>query len=442
MHTIETGVTSPALARPSFGGLVRAFARIGFLSFGGPAGQIALMHREIVDERRWVEEGAFLRALNLCHLLPGPEAQQLATWIGWRLHGVRGGLAAGLLFVIPGAIVMLGLSLFYVAAAGLEWFAALFLGIKAAVLAIVAQALFRVGWRALGTRFKLALALLAFLALALANAPFPLVIALAALVGAVISRARPEWLGAHEPLSQANASPQARTLVRSTLATIAVWLAIWAAPMALVAATLGTSHVLWDVGAFFSKLAVVTFGGAYAVLGYMAQEAVTGLGWLSVGEMADGLGLAESTPGPLIMVTQFVGFLAGFRDAAPLSPLAAGVAAAGLTTWVTFAPCFLWIFACAPWMDRLERSEPLQGALAAITAAVVGVIASLAVWFAWHVLFPAFDTSKPGSWTQFDWRAGVIALIASLLLFRFNRGVPLTLGLCALAGLALGLAQP
>ena len=422
---------------PSFAELFRVSARIGFLSFGGPAGQIALMHRELVDERRWVEEGAFLRALNLCHLLPGPEAQQLATWIGWRLHGVRGGLAAGLLFVIPGAAVMLGLSLLYVAAAGLAWFAALFLGIKAAVLAIVAQAVVRVGKRALGTRFKLGLAVLAFLAFAVLDAPFPLVIALTALIGAVIARVRPEWLGAHHAPPADVAGPDRGALIRTTAATVAVWLAIWAAPMALVAATLGTGHVLWDVGAFFSKLAVVTFGGAYAVLGYMAQEAVSGLGWLSVGEMADGLGLAETTPGPLIMVTQFVGFLAGYRDAAPLTPLAAGIAAAGLTTWVTFAPCFLWIFACAPWMERLERSEALQGALAAITAAVVGVIANLALWFALHVLFTRVPSGLP-DWSSFDWRAGVIAAGAALLLFGLGRGVVLTLALSALAGLLLG----
>ncbi len=428
-------------ARPSLAELVHAFGKIGFLSFGGPAGQIALMHREIVDERRWVEEGAYLRALNLCHLLPGPEAQQLATWIGWKLHGVRGGLAAGLLFVIPGAAVMLALSLLYVAAAGLGWFAALFLGIKAAVLAIVAQALLRVGKRALGTRFKLGLAALAFAALTLVDAPFPLVILLAGLIGAIVGRARPEWLGAHHVSAAASSTgPGRRSLARSTLATIAVWLAIWAAPMALIAATLGTGHVLWTIGAFFSQLAVVTFGGAYAVLAYMAQEAVGGFGWLAAGEMADGLGLAETTPGPLIMVTQFVGFLAAFRDAAPFSPLVAGVLGAALTTWVTFAPCFLWIFACAPWMDRLERSPALQSALAAITAAVVGVIANLAVWFALHVLFARVLSSGLPDWASFDWRAGVIAVVAALLLFRFGRGVLTTLAICAVLGLALSLA--
>jgi chromate transporter len=420
----------------TFADLVRTFARIGFLSFGGPAGQIALMHREIVEERGWVEEGAYLRALNLCHLLPGPEAQQLATWIGWRLHGLRGGLVAGLLFVIPGAAVMLALSLLYVAAAGLGWFAALFLGIKAAVLAIVAQALLRVARRAVRTRFQLGLAAAAFVALAVFAAPFPLVIALAAVIGAAAARLRPDWLGAHAIATAGGETASARSLAGRTFGTVAVWAAIWAAPMALIGATLGTGHVLWQVGLFFSKLAVVTFGGAYAVLAYMAQEAVTGLGWLSVGEMADGLGLAESTPGPLIMVTQFVGFLAGYRDAAPFTPIAAGIIAAGLTTWVTFAPCFLWIFACAPWMERLERSERLQGALAAITAAVVGVIANLAVWFALHVLFPRTGTGLPDI-ASFDWRAGAIALLAAVMLFRFGVGVLTTLALAAAAGLAL-----
>ena len=416
---------------PTFPALLRVFTRIGFLSFGGPAGQIALMQHELVDERKWVEQGAFLRALNLCHLLPGPEAQQLATWIGWRLHGVRGGLAAGMLFVVPGALVMLGLSLLYVMAAGLAWFAALFLGIKAAVLAVVAQALIRVGRRALGTRFKLGLAILAFTALSLAKLPFPLVIFCAALVGFAVGRVHPEWLAAHVLHQQTPPATSKRRLAKSTLATITVWLAIWAAPMALIAATLGTGHVLWDIGAFFSKLAVVTFGGAYAVLAYMAQASVEHYHWLSAGEMADGLGLAESTPGPLIMVTQFTGFLAAWRAPAPFSPLTAALLGAGLTTWVTFAPCFLWIFACAPWMERLERAAGLQSALAAITAAVVGVIANLALWFALHVLFAG------GEFAGFDWRAGVIALVAALLLFRFKRGVIEVLGVSALAGLLL-----
>ena len=426
-------------ATPTFPQLLRAFTRIGLLSFGGPAGQIALMQHELVDERQWVEQGAFLRALNLCHLLPGPEAQQLATWIGWRLHGVKGGLAAGLLFVIPGALVMLGLSLLYAMAAGLGWFAALFLGIKAAVLGIVVQALIRVGKRALGTRFKLALAALAFLALALLHAPFPLVILTAGLIGAAVGAVRPDWLGAHAHSAPAGAQVTKRRLAAGTLATIAVWLVIWLAPMALIAATLGTSHVLWDIGAFFSKLAVVTFGGAYAVLAYMAQASVDHYHWLSAGEMADGLGLAESTPGPLIMVTQFTGFLAAWRAPAPFTPLVAGMLGAGLTTWVTFAPCFLWIFACAPWMERLERAKALQSALAAITASVVGVIANLALWFAVHVLFarPEAEVFGLPDVTSLDWRAAVIGAGAALLLFRFKRGVIEVLGAAALAGLVL-----
>jgi chromate transporter len=424
---------------PTFANLLRAFTRIGLLSFGGPAGQIALMQHEIVDERKWVDQQAYLRALNLCHLLPGPEAQQLATWIGWRLHGIKGGLAAGLLFVVPGALVMLGLSLLYALAAGLGWFAALFLGIKAAVLAIVAQALIRVARRALGTRFKLLLAAGAFVALALLDAPFPLVILAAALIGAGVGVRRPDWFGAHASDSGA-ASPTSRgRLVRTTLATVLVWLTIWMVPMAAIAAGLGTGHVLWDIGAFFARLAVVTFGGAYAVLAYMAQAAVENYGWLAPGEMADGLGLAESTPGPLIMVTQFVGFLAAWRDPAPFTPLVAGLLGAGLTTWVTFAPCFLWIFAAAPWMDRLERVPALQAALAAITAAVVGVIAQLALWFAVHVLFARPEAAIFGlpDLASLDWRAAVIAAGAAAMLFALKRNVLEVLGAAALAGLAL-----
>lgn len=424
---------------PSLAELTRVFARIGCLSFGGPAGQIALMQRELVEERGWVEQGAFLRALNLCHLLPGPEAQQLATWIGWRLHGPRGGLIAGLLFVLPGAAVMLALSLLYVLAAGLGWFAALFLGIKAAVLAVVVQALLRVAKRALGTRFKLVLAMIAALALTLLAAPFPLVILAAGLIGAIVTPWAPHWLGAHP--AKANDGPlQAPSqLAAQTMRTIAIWLTIWALPLALVLLLLGPHHVLWQIGLFFSRLAVVTFGGAYAVLAYMAQAAVSGFGWLAPGEMADGLGLAETTPGPLIMVTQFVGFVAAWRHPGDLSPLVAGLLGAGLTTWVTFAPCFLWIFACAPWMERLERMEPLQGALAAITAAVVGVIANLALWFALHVLFRHVSPAGLPAIASLDQRAALIAALATLLLFGLKRGIAVTMAACAATGLALSL---
>jgi chromate transporter len=429
------------LSAPSFGELVRVSARIGWLSFGGPAGQIALMHRELVDERKWIGEEHFLHALNFCHLLPGPEAQQLATYIGWKLHGVKGGLAAGLLFVLPGAAVMLALSLAYIGAARLDWFAALFLGVKAAVIAIVVQALIRVGGRALTTGFKRGIAFAAFLALFLFSAPFPLVVLGAGLIGAL---APPAWLGLKE---QADVPAGPRPKPWKTGVTVLVWLAVWAAPMAVVFVALGQEHVLWRVGIFFSQLAVVTFGGAYAVLAYMAQEAVGTHHWLSAGEMADGLGLAETTPGPLILVTQFVGFLAGFREGGVLGAWGGGIAAALLTTWVTFAPCFLWIFAFAPWIDRLQSAKRLKGGLAALTAAVVGVIANLSLWFAVQVLFARVGTLDAGpvhmllpEWASFDWRAALLAAAAAVLLFRFKLGVLKLLAITSVGGLALGTA--
>lgn len=431
---------SPSVT-PSFAEAVRAYARIGCLSFGGPAGQIALMHREFVDERRWVDEATFLHALNFCHLLPGPEAQQLATWIGWRLHGFRGGLVAGLLFIIPGALVMLGLSVLYVMAAGLDWFAALFLGIKAAVLAIVVQALLRIAGRALKTPLQRGIAVASFVAIAILTLPFPVVILAALLIGWAAGRWRPDWL----KLAPAAATrpPPARSAWRQSLSAVFGWGIIWAAPMLLILVTLGQGHVLWDIGVFFSQLAVVTFGGAYAVLAYMAQEAVSGYGWLRPGEMADGLGLAETTPGPLILVTQFVGFLAAYRDAAPFTPFVAALLGAGLTLWVTFAPCFLWIFAFAPWIHRLERAAGLKGALAAVTAAVVGVIANLSLWFALHVLFRRLEPSGWGFevpvWASVDWAALLLSVLAALLLFRFRLGIISMLAICSAAGLVLGL---
>lgn len=445
----ETGsidLTSPSHppVTPSFGELLRVFTRIGFLSFGGPAGQIALMHRELVEDRHWIGEDDFLHALNFCHLLPGPEAQQLATWTGWRLHGAKGGLAAGLLFVIPGAIIILALSMLYAFAANLGWVAALFLGVKAAVLAIVVQALLRIAGRALDTTFKRALAAGAFAGLFLLDWPFPLIVLGAGAIGFMAARSRPDWL-ALKPAKPAGELP-ARPW-RSTVIAVAVWGAIWAAPMVLIALTLGQDHVLWQIGAFFSQLAIVTFGGAYAVLAYMAQEAVQGFGWLGAGEMADGLGLAETTPGPLILVTQFVGTLAAFRSPEPFSPLVAGLLGAGLTTWVTFAPCFLWIFALAPWIDRMGHAVRLKGALAAITAAVVGVIANLTAWFALHVLFADVGEIAVGplrlDWpvlASLDWRAALLAALAGVLAFRLGWSVPRILVACAAGGLVFGLA--
>ena len=440
--TAGTAADVPAPA-PTFPELLAVFTRIGFLSFGGPAGQIALMHRELVEERRWVGEEDFLHALNFCHLLPGPEAQQLATWIGWRLQGVRGGLAAGLLFVIPGAAIILALSVLYALAANLGWVAALFTGVKAAVLAIVMQALLRIAGRALDTGVKRGLAAGAFAGLFLLALPFPLIVLGAGAIGILIARQRPDLL-ALKP-GKAGAVLPARPW-RTTVLAVLVWGAIWAAPMVLIAATLGEGHVLWQIGAFFSQLAIVTFGGAYAVLAYMAQEAVQGFGWLQPGEMADGLGLAETTPGPLILVTQFVGYLAAFRAPEPFSPLVAGLLGAGLTTWVTFAPCFLWIFALAPWIDRLGQAVWLKGGLAAVTAAVVGVIANLTMWFALHVLFARVGAVEAGplrlSWPElasFDWRAGVLAALAFALAFGAKWGVLRLLAVCAAGGLALGL---
>jgi chromate transporter len=427
---------------PSFAELTRVFARIGCLSFGGPAGQIALMHRELVEQRRWMSEEQYLHALNFCHLLPGPEAQQLATWIGWKLHGWRGGLAAGLLFVIPGALVILALSILYAFAARLDWFAALFLGIKAAVLAIVAQALLGIAGRALNTPFKLVLAAAAFAALFFFDLPFPLLVLGAGAIGMAVAHARPAWL-ANKPGGPApTATPKPW---KESIRAVLVWGAVWASPMAVVLIALGENHVLWKIGAFFSQLAVVTFGGAYAVLAYMAQEAVQGHGWLSAGEMADGLGLAETTPGPLIMVTQFVGYLAAFRAPEPFAPLVAGLLGAALTTWVTFTPCFLWIFAFAPWIERMEHAKRLKGGLAALTAAVVGMIANLTLWFLLHVLFARVGESRFGpvrlyipDWPGIDWRACLLAALAAVLIFRFNRNVITVLGICATGGLLLG----
>lgn len=429
-------------ATPDFASLVRVFARIGWLSFGGPAGQIALMHGEVVETRRWVDEEDYLHALNFCHLLPGPEAMQLATWIGWRLHGLKGGLAAGLLFVIPGALVMLGLSALYAVAANLDWFAAMFLGIKAAVLAIVVQALLRIATRALDTRFKQGLAVAAFLALFLFDLPFPLVVLGAGVLGMVVAGHRPDWLALKPtPGTGASRGPSVIAVAR----TVLVWVAIWAAPLAVVLATLGREHVLWDIGVFFSQLAIVTFGGAYAVLAYMAQEAVQTYAWLQPSEMADGLGLAETTPGPLILVTQHVGFLAAFRSPEPFSPMVAGLIGAGLTTWVTFAPCFLWIFTFAPWIERMRHATRLKGGLAALTAAIVGVIANLSVWFALHVLFARVIVAEVGpmrlhlpDWATIDWRAVTLSVLAAMLVFGLNWGIFRMLAVLAMAGLVLG----
>ena len=410
----------------TFGGALRVWLRIGCLSFGGPAGQIALMHREIVEERRWLSEKEYLAALNFCMLLPGPEAMQLATYAGWKLHGVRGGLAAGLLFVIPGALVVLALSMLYAAFGNLPWIAAVFYGVKAAVLAIVVEALLRVARRALKTRADWLIAAIAFLALFAFGLPFPAIVAAAAIFGFL--------RGGADPPEPAEETPSLAGLLRA----VALWGAIWLVPLALLILLLGRDHVLAEVAVFFSKLAVVTFGGAYAVLSYMAQAAVEQKSWLTPSEMIDGLALAETTPGPLILVTEFVGFLAAARA---MGSLWAGLLGAAITLWMTFAPCFLWIFAGAPYIEAIGRRPRLAGALAAITAAVVGVILNLSLWFGLHVVFAGvarregwFRPWLP-DWPTLDPAALALSLVAALVLLRFHFGIVKTLALCGLLGL-------
>jgi chromate transporter len=416
---------------PAFAEAAKVWARIGCLSFGGPAGQIALMHREIVDEHKWLSEKQFLSALNFCMLLPGPEAMQLATYAGWRLHGIKGGLTAGLLFVLPGALVVLALSMLYAAFGNLPLVEAIFFGVKAAVLAIVIEALLRVAKRALKGNVDWLIAAVAFLALYCFDVPFPLIIMAAGLIGFFRSSAAD------------TSAKTARPSFTKLFSTTATWAAIWLVPLALLAMTLGTGHVLTKIGLFFSQLAVVTFGGAYAVLSYMAQAAVQSHGWLTAPEMIDGLALAETTPGPLILVTQFVGYLAASRE---MASIWGGLAGAGITLWMTFAPCFLWIFAGAPYIEHISRMPRLSGALAAITAAVVGVILNLSIWFGLHVLFAkvnrlegAFKPWLP-DWPTLDWAALAISIIAALALLRLHLGIPKTLALCAALGLFWKLA--
>ena len=420
--------TSETTAGPSFGEAFMVWLKIGCINFGGPAGQIALMHRVTVDEKKWVDEARFLHALNFCMLLPGPEAQKLATYLGWLLHGVRGGLSAGILFVLPGAFVMLGLSLLYAMGRGISIVDGALFGIKAAVLVIVIEALIRIGKRALKTPLLLSLAAAAFVGIFFLALPFPLIVAAAALIGYFVARKAPGELGLAGKIE--DVPPPAKDRWRQFTVASIVGVVAWWLPVALAALVFGPTHVLVSIGTFFSKLAVVSFGGAYALLAYMAQEAVQTYGWMTAPEMVDGLGLAETTPGPLILVTQFVGFLAAFRDAAPFSPVTAGVLGAAMTTWVTFVPSMLWIFAGAPFVERLRANRQLSGALAAITAAVVGVILNLSVWFALHVLFGQVTEMHAGPlrWYAFDpfaldLRATALAAIAAVLAFGLHRSL-------------------
>lgn len=422
---------------PTFAEAFAVWTRIGFLSFGGPAGQIALMHRVLVDERKWIDERGFLQALNFCMLLPGPEAMQLATYVGWRLHGLRGGLAAGLLFVIPGALLMVLLSALYATFGKLPLAAALLVGVKAAVLAIVVEALIRIARRGLKEPAHQWLAALAFIAIFFFAVPFPVIVVAAALYGFVTGGGVRE-VGVDARLKRETPSD----MLTATLRTTAVWLAIWLLPLIALAMVLGSEHVLTQIGWFFSKLAVVSFGGAYAVLAYVAQDAVQLYGWITPGEMVDALGLAETTPGPLILVTEFVGFLAAHRHGGG-PPLLMGTLGAVVTLWATFAPCFLWIFVGAPYLERINAEPRLRAALAAVTAAVVGVILNLTVWFALHVLFVRSEAAWYGplrlhlpELASLDPVALVLAIIAAVLMFGLHRGIMTTLAVCGGLGVA------
>ncbi|OHC43194.1 MAG: chromate transporter [Rhodobacteraceae bacterium GWE1_64_9] len=436
----------------------KVWAHIAALSFGGPAGQIAVMHRMLVEERKWLGDGRFLHALNFCMLLPGPEAQQLATYIGWLMHGVRGALMAGLLFILPGVLAIMGLSWIYAIYGDTGFVSALFFGLKAAVLAIVLQAVVRLGRRALRNAAMFAIAAASFVAIFAFGAPFPLIVAAAALIGGAGAKAG--WGafaagGGHGSAGTARVE-DALTLLgaESTLPQAAragafraglVALVIWLLPVVALL-LLAPGSVFADIASYFSKLAVLTFGGAYAVLGWVAQEAVGTYGWLEPGEMLDGLGMAETTPGPLIMVLQFVAFMGAFREAGWAAPLMAGTLGGLLATWVTFAPCFAWIFLGAPYMERLRQNTALTAALSAVTAAVVGVILNLSIWFAIHVIWREVTRITAGPLTldlplmaSVDIVAAVLAGLALVAVFRLRLGMAATLSSAAAAGLGLHL---
>ena len=443
---------------PTFAEATRTWARIALLSFGGPAGQIAVMHRILVEEKRWIGDGRFLHALNFCMLLPGPEAQQLATYIGWLMHGTRGGLIAGALFVLPGVVAIMALSWLYALYGDVDLIQALFFGLKAAILAIVLQALVRIGRRALKNDAMRLLAVLSFVAIFAFDAPFPLIVLAAGLIGFLGARTGLRAFapgGGHGSVGGVHVD-DAETLLGEEMADMpavarrsarragAAALILWLAPVAVLVVTLGDGNVFADIAVFFSKMAAVTFGGAYAVLAYVAQEAVGTYGWLHPGEMLDGLGMAETTPGPLIMVLQFVGFLGAFRDAGWDSALLAGTLGGLPTTWVTFAPCFAFIFLGAPYMEGLRANRALSAALTAVTASVVGVILNLAIWFAIHVIWRevqrleagplSMELPVPGS---IDWIAAALSVLALVAVFRLKLGMTAVLAGAALLGIVL-----
>jgi chromate transporter len=391
------GVLQESSRHPSFGEAFLFWLKLGFISFGGPTGQIAVMHAELVEKKKWISEARFLHALNYCMLLPGPEAQQLATYVGWLLHKTWGGIVAGAFFVIPSIFILWGLSYIYVTLGNLPWIAAIFYGLKPAVLAIVAAAVIRIGSRALKNDVMWTVAAAAFIAIFFFGVPFPLIIISAALIGFFGGKWKRDKFfvvrghgkaNAESVLDDCSAVPDhAKPSWPRALRVSLVWVILWSAPVLLLSFWLGSNHTVVQEGIFFSKAALITFGGAYAVLPYVAQQAVQTHHWLSAGRMLDGLGLAETTPGPLIMVTQFVGFLGGWNHPGQLPPLLAATIGALVTTWTTFTPCFLWIFLGGPYIEKLRGNEALTTTLSAVTAAVVGVVLNLAVWFGLQVIF-------------------------------------------------------
>jgi len=443
----------------SFGEALRVWARVAALSFGGPAGQIAVMHRILVEEKRWISETRFLHALNYCMLLPGPEAQQLAIYIGWLLHRIKGGIVAGGLFVLPGFVALMALSWFYVTYGMIPSIQALFLGLKAAVLAVVLEAVLRIGRRALKSRAGLAIAAVAFIAIFFLGLPFPLIIIAAGVAGYVGHRTKVFTLtsAGHAGASAGNDADAAldrafahglpehvRPNTRRAVILTAIILCLWLGPLLALFIITGPDGIFTRIAAFFARMAVVTFGGAYAVLAYVAQQAVTTYGWLRPGEMLDGLGLAETTPGPLIIVLQFVGFMGAFHNPGALAPLAAGTLGGILATWTTFTPCFLWIFLGGPYVENLRSNAALNATLSAITAAVVGVILNLAIWFAMHVVFAHVTQSHWGGITlqvpdvaTLQPVAAALVVMALAALFLFRIGMIWTFVLCAVTGMTI-----
>jgi chromate transporter len=426
MNKMSGDVRQDRQGAPSFSEALRFWLKLGFISFGGPSGQIAMMHTELVERRKWIGEAHFLHALNFCMLLPGPEAQQLAIYIGWLLHRTRGGIVAGALFVIPSIFILWALSYIYVAYGNIPWIAAVFYGLKPAVLAIVAAAVIRIGSKALKNAVMWTISAAAFIAIYFFRVPFPLIVVTAGVIGLLGGRILPQYFRGKNAQSMdldlaSKTADFAKPSLARALKLSATWIVVWALPLALAGIFLGTEHTIFREGIFFSKAAVVTFGGAYAVLPYVSQQAVENYHWLGPGQMLDGLGLAETTPGPLIMVLQFVGFLGAWNQPGNLPPLLSATLGALTTTWTTFVPCFLWVFLGAPYIEKLRGNESLSSALSTVTAAVVGVILNLAVWFGLHVIFPAAG--------GVDWFAAIVCAIAFFGMLRWQWNIiPVVLG--------------